>query len=134
MNFKGEKKTVFTFSILAIITLLSFILTKIKILSLTRGLGTILVVYLFAIFEIQEYLFYSRRVKFLLYLFTILDVLMFMICDFSLMRIGIYLLGLLILAYFTMKIEGKKKINNIKKYIGINILFKIIFLILMLFI
>lgn len=125
---KVEKDSKRFFAILIFIFILVFIFIKFNVIGLGKGLLLLIIVYALSLFEVQDLFFSSKRVKFLFYLFTISDIIMFMISDFSMTKIILFIFTILFISYISIKIEGKNKIVNIRNNALVYIFLKVIFL------
>ena len=125
---RNEKARILMMTIIAYFAV--FVLKKIDIVSNYMG---IVLLYVYANYNLINIFFISKRTTFKIYIFLFLEVIYFFTGTFSLSSIAIYLILLWILDYSIIKDEGREETPRINRFFQIYIVFKVVFILTMIF-
>ena len=128
---RNEKARILMMTIIAYFAV--FVLKKIDIVSNYMGIVLMILLYVYANYNLINIFFTSKRTTFKIYIFLFLEVIYFFTGTFSLSSIAIYLILLWILDYSIIKDEGREETPRINRFFQIYIVFKVVFIITMIF-
>lgn len=128
---RNEKARILMMTIIAYFAV--FVLKKIDIVSNYMGIVLMILLYVYANYNLINIFFISKRTTFKIYIFLFLEVIYFFTGTFSLSSIAIYLILLWILDYSIIKDEGREETSRINRFFQIYIVFKVVFIITMIF-
>lgn len=128
---KNEKSRILMMSIIAYFAV--FVLKKIDVVSNYLGIVLMILLYVYANYNLINIFFISKRTTFKIYIFLFLEVIYFFTGAFSLVSIIVYLMLLWALDYSIIKDEGREETPRINSFFQIYIVFKVVFILTMIF-
>lgn len=128
---KNEKSRILMMSIIAYFAV--FVLKKIDVVSNYLGIVLMILLYVYANYNLINIFFISKRTTFKIYIFLFLEVIYFFTGAFSLVSIIVYLMLLWALDYSIIKDEGREETPRINSFFQIYIMFKVVFILTMIF-
>nr|WP_314081868.1 phospholipid phosphatase [uncultured Leptotrichia sp.] len=128
---RNEKSRILMMSIIAYFAV--FVLKKIDVVSNYMGIVLMILLYVYANYNLINIFFISKRTTFKIYIFLFLEVIYFFTGAFSLASIAVYLILLWILDYSIIKDEGREETPRINRFFQIYIVFKVVFILTMIF-
>ena len=114
---RNEKSRILMMTIIAYFAV--FVLKKIDIVSNYMGIVLMILLYVYANYNLINIFFISKRTTFKIYIFLFLEVIYFFTGTFSLSSIAIYLILLWILDYSIIKAEGREETPRINRFFQI---------------
>ena len=119
--------------IITIITYFVFFLIKeMEFISPYLGIIILILLYMYANFNLRNIFFTSKRTTFKIYAFLLLEVIYLFTGSISILGAILYILLFLVLIFWIRKDEGREEIPRIIKFVQIFIIFKVIFVLSML--
>lgn len=119
--------------IITIITYFVFFLIKeMEFISPYLGIIILILLYMYANFNLINIFFTSKRTTFKIYAFLLLEVIYLFTGSISILGAILYILLFLVLIFWIRKDEGREEIPRIIKFVQIFIIFKVIFVLSML--
>ena len=128
---RNEKSRILMMSIIAYFAV--FVLKKIDVVSNYLGIVLMILLYVYANYNLINIFFISKRTTFKIYIFLFLEVIYFFTGAFSLVSIIVYLMLLWALDYSIIKDEGREETPRINSFFQIYIMFKVVFILTMIF-
>ncbi|AMD94492.1 phospholipid phosphatase [Leptotrichia sp. oral taxon 847] len=128
---KNEKSRILMMSIIAYFAV--FVLKKIDVVSNYLGIVLMILLYVYANYNLINIFFISKRTTFKIYIFLFLEVIYFFTGAFSLVSIIVYLILLWALDYSIIKDEGREETPRINSFFQIYVVFKVVFILTMIF-
>lgn len=106
---------------------LIFTMIKLEIINMSLGFIILIFLYMYLDFNLTNIYFTSKRTTFKIYIFMVLEIMLFFMTAFTIMNILIYFIGLGILYYLMTIDEGKNESVKIYRFLSIYTLIKVIF-------
>lgn len=127
---RDEKLKVLMITIIAYF--IFFILTKVEIITEYLGIIMLILLYMYANYNLINIFFTSKRTTFKVYAFLMLEVLYLFTVKVSLLGAFAYIVLFSLLIFSIRKDEGREEIPKITKFVNIFLIFKVIFVLSML--
>ena len=127
---RDEKLKVLMITIIAYF--IFFILTKVEIITEYLGIIMLILLYMYANYNLINIFFNSKRTTFKVYAFLMLEVLYLFTVKVSLLGAFAYIVLFSLLIFSIRKDEGREEIPKITKFVNIFLIFKVIFVLSML--
>ena len=127
---KDEKSKILMITVIAYF--LFFILTKMEIITEYLGIIVLILLYMYANYNLINMFFTSKRTTFKVYAFLLLEVLYLFTVNISMLGAIIYIALFSLLIFSIRKDEGREEIPKITKFVNIFLIFKVVFVLSML--
>ena len=127
---KDEKIKILMTTIIAYFVF--FILTEIVIIKEYLGIILLILLYMYANYNLINMFFTSKRTTFKVYAFLLLEVIYLFTGNISLLGVIIYIVLFSLLIFSIRKDEGREEIPKIMKFVNIFLIFKVVFVLSML--
>ena len=124
-NSKAERMMLLTGTVIGYF--LIFTMIKLEIINVSLGFIILIFLYMYLDFNLTNIYFTSKRTTFKIYIFMVLEIMLFFMTAFTIMNILIYFIGLGILYYLITIDEGKNESVKIYRFLSIYTLIKVIF-------
>ena len=124
-NSKAERMMLLTGTVIGYF--LIFTMIKLEIINMSLGFIILIFLYMYLDFNLTNIYFTSKRTTFKIYIFMVLEIMLFFMTAFTIMNILIYFIGLGILYYLMTINEGKNESVKIYRFLSIYTLIKVIF-------
>lgn len=124
-NSKAERMMLLTSTVIGYF--LIFTMIKLEIINMSLGFIILIFLYMYLDFNLTNIYFTSKRTTFKIYIFMVLEIMLFFMTAFTIMNILIYFIGLGILYYLMTIDEGKNESVKIYRFLSIYTLIKVIF-------
>ncbi len=124
-NSKAERMMLLTGTVIGYF--LIFTMIKLEIINMSLGFIILIFLYMYLDFNLTNIYFTSKRTTFKIYIFMVLEIMLFFMTAFTMMNILIYFIGLGILYYLMTIDEGKNESVKIYRFLSIYTLIKVIF-------
>lgn len=124
-NSKAERMMLLTGTVIGYF--LIFTMIKLEIINMSLGFIILIFLYMYLDFNLTNIYFTSKRTTFKIYIFMVLEIMLFFMTAFTIMNILIYFIGLGILYYLMTIDEGKNESVKIYRFLSIYTLIKVIF-------
>ncbi len=124
-NSKAERMMLLTGTVIGYF--LIFTMIKLEIINVSLGFIILIFLYMYLDFNLTNIYFTSKRTTFKIYIFMVLEIMLFFMTAFTIMNILIYFIGLGILYYLMTIDEGKNESVKIYRFLSIYTLIKVIF-------
>ena len=109
-----------------------FILTEIGIITEYLGIILLILLYMYANYNLINMFFTSKRTTFKVYAFLLLEVIYLFTGNISLLGAIVYIVLFSLLIFSIRKDEGREEIPKIMKFVNIFLIFKVVFVLSML--
>ena len=130
---KKQKDEKLRILIITIITyFIFFLIREMEFISPYLGIIVLILLYMYANFNLINIFFTSKRTTFKIYAFLLLEVIYLFTGSISILGAILYILLFLVLIFWIRKDEGREEIPRIIKFVQIFIIFKVIFVLSML--
>ncbi|ERK47672.1 hypothetical protein [Leptotrichia sp. oral taxon 879] len=126
----NEKLRVLLFTIIAYFVF--FVIKKLDIVTPYLGIIMMILLYMYANYNLINIFFTSKRTTFKIYAFLLLEVIYLFTANVSLIGAILYAILFALLFFTIRKDEGREKIPEITKFVNIFIIFKVVFVLSML--
>ena len=127
---KDEKIKILMTTIIAYFVF--FILTEIGIITEYLGIILLILLYMYANYNLINMFFTSKRTTFKVYAFLLLEVIYLFTGNISLLGAIVYIVLFSLLIFSIRKDEGREEIPKITKFVNIILIFKVVFVLSML--
>ena len=127
---KDEKLRVLLLTIIAYFVF--FVIKKMDIITEYLGIVMLILLYMYANYNLINIFFTSRRTTFKIYAFLLLEVIYLFTGNISMIGTITYVILFLLLIFSVRKDEGRSEIPKITKFVYIFFIFKIVFVLSML--
>lgn len=127
---KDEKLRVLLLTIIAYFVF--FIIKKMDIITEYLGIVMLILLYMYANYNLINIFFTSKRTTFKIYAFLLLEVIYLFTGNISMIGIIAYIILFLLLIFSVRKDEGRSEIPKITKFVQIFLIFKVVFVLSML--
>ena len=127
---KDEKLRVLLITIVTYFVFL--VIKKMDIVTPYLGITMLILLYLYANYNLINMFFTSTRTTFKIYAFLLLEVIYLYTCNISIAGAILYVICLSLLFFSIRKDEGREEIPKITKFVQIFLIFKIVFVLTML--
>ncbi len=130
---KKQKDEKLRILIITIITyFIFFLIREMEFISPYLGIIVLILLYMYANFNLINIFFTSKRTTFKIYAFLLLEVICLFTGSISILGAILYILLFLALIFLIRKDEGREEIPKILKFVQIFIVFKVVFVLSML--
>ena len=127
---KDEKLRVLLLTIIAYFVF--FVIKKMDIITEYLGIVMLILLYMYANYNLINIFFTSKRTTFKIYAFLLLEVIYLFTGNISMIGIITYIILFLLLIFSVRKDEGRSEIPKITKFVQIFLIFKVVFVLSML--
>lgn len=127
---KDEKLRVLLITIVTYFVFL--VIKKMDIVTPYLGITMLILLYLYANYNLINMFFTSKRTTFKIYAFLLLEVIYLYTFNISIAGAILYVIFFLLLFFSIRKDEGREEIPKITKFVQIFLIFKIVFVLTML--
>ena len=127
---KDEKLRVLLLTIIAYFVF--FIIKKMDIITEYLGIVMLILLYMYANYNLINIFFTSKRTTFKIYAFLLLEVMYLFTGNISMIGTITYVILFLLLIFSVRKDEGRSEIPKITKFVQIFLIFKVVFVLSML--
>ena len=127
---KDEKLRVLLLTIIAYF--LFFVIKKMDIITEYLGIVMLILLYMYANYNLINIFFTSKRTTFKIYAFLLLEVIYLFTWNISMIGTITYVILFLLLIFSVRKDEGRSEIPKITKFVQIFLIFKVVFVLSML--
>lgn len=127
---KDEKLRVLLLTIIAYFVF--FVIKKMDIITEYLGIVMLILLYMYANYNLINIFFTSKRTTFKIYAFLLLEVIYLFTGNISMIGTIMYVILFLLLIFSVRKDEGRSEIPKITKFVQIFLIFKIVFVLSML--
>ena len=127
---KDEKLRVLLLTIIAYFVF--FVIKKMDIITEYLGIVMLILLYMYANYNLINIFFTSKRTTFKIYAFLLLEVIYLFTGNISMIGTIMYVILFLLLIFSVRKDEGRSEIPKIKKFVQIFLIFKVVFVLSML--
>ena len=127
---KDEKLRVLLITIMAYFVFL--VIKKMDIVTPYLGITMLILLYLYANYNLINMFFTSKRTTFKIYAFLLLEVIYLYTFNISIAGSVLYVIFISLLFFSIRKDEGREEIPKITKFVQIFLIFKIVFVLTML--
>lgn len=127
---KDEKLRVLLITIMAYFVFL--VIKKMDIVTPYLGITMLILLYLYANYNLINMFFTSKRTTFKIYAFLLLEVIYLYTFNISIAGAVLYVIFFSLLFFSIRKDEGREEIPKITKFVQIFLIFKIVFVLTML--
>ena len=127
---KDEKLRVLLLTIIAYFVF--FVIKKMDIITEYLGIVMLLLLYMYANYNLINIFFTSKRTTFKIYAFLLLEVIYLFTGNISMIGTITYVILFLLLIFSVRKDEGRSEIPKITKFVQIFLIFKVVFVLSML--
>ena len=127
---KNEKLRVLLITIMAYFVFL--VIKKMDIVTPYLGITMLILLYLYANYNLINMFFTSKRTTFKIYAFLLLEVIYLYTFNISIAGAILYVIFFSLLFFSIRKDEGREEIPKITKFVQIFLIFKIVFVLTML--
>ena len=127
---KDEKLRVLLITIMAYFVFL--VIKKMDIVTPYLGITMLILLYLYANYNLINMFFTSKRTTFKIYAFLLLEVIYLYTFNISIAGSVLYVIFISLLIFSIRKDEGREEIPKITKFVQIFLIFKIVFVLTML--
>lgn len=127
---KDEKLRVLLLTIIAYFVF--FVIKKMDIITEYFGIVMLILLYMYANYNLINIFFTSKRTTFKIYAFLLLEVIYLFTGNISMIGTIMYVILFLLLIFSVRKDEGRSEIPKITKFVQIFLIFKVVFVLSML--
>ena len=127
---KDEKLRVLLLTIIAYFVF--FVIKKMDIITEYLGIVMLILLYMYANYNLINIFFTSKRTTFKIYAFLLLEVIYLFTGNISMIGTITYVILFLLLTFSVRKDEGRSEIPKITKFVQIFLIFKVVFVLSML--
>ena len=127
---KDEKLRVLLLTIIAYFVF--FVIKKMDIITEYLGIVILILLYMYANYNLINIFFTSKRTTFKIYAFLLLEVIYLFTGNISMIGTITYVMLFLLLIFSVRKDEGRSEIPKITKFVQIFLIFKVVFVLSML--
>lgn len=127
---KDEKLRVLLLTIIAYFVF--FVIKKMDIITEYLGIVILILLYMYANYNLINIFFTSKRTTFKIYAFLLLEVIYLFTGNISMIGTITYVILFLLLIFSVRKDEGRSEIPKITKFVQIFLIFKVVFVLSML--
>ena len=127
---KDEKLRVLLLTIIAYFVF--FVIKKMDIITEYLGIVMLILLYMYANYNLINIFFTSKRTTFKIYAFLLLEVIYLFTGNISMIGKITYVILFLLLIFSVRKDEGRSEIPKITKFVQIFLIFKVVFVLSML--
>ena len=127
---KDEKLRVLLLTIIAYFVF--FVIKKMDIITEYLGIVMLMLLYMYANYNLINIFFTSKRTTFKIYAFLLLEVIYLFTGNISMIGTITYVILFLLLIFSVRKDEGRSEIPKITKFVQIFLIFKVVFVLSML--
>ena len=127
---KDEKLRVLLLTIIAYFVF--FVIKKMDIITEYLGIVMLILLYMYANYNLIDIFFTSKRTTFKIYAFLLLEVIYLFTGNISMIGTITYVILFLLLIFSVRKDEGRSEIPKITKFVQIFLIFKVVFVLSML--
>lgn len=127
---KDEKLRVLLLTIIAYFVF--FVIKKMDIITEYLGIVMLILLYMYANYNLINIFFTSKRTTFKIYAFLLLEVIYLFTGNISMIGTIAYVILFLLLIFSVRKDEGRSEIPKITKFVQIFLIFKVVFVLSML--
>ena len=127
---KDEKLRVLLLTIIAYFVF--FVIKKMDIITEYLGIVMLILLYMYANYNLINIFFTSKRTTFKIYAFLLLEVIYLFTGNISMIGTITYIILFLLLIFSVRKDEGRSEIPKITKFAQIFLIFKVVFVLSML--
>ena len=127
---KDEKLRVLLLTIIAYFVF--FVIKKMDIITEYLGIVMLILLYMYANYNLINIFFTSKRTTFKIYAFLLLEVIYLFTWNISMIGTITYVILFLLLIFSVRKDEGRSEIPKITKFVQIFLIFKVVFVLSML--
>ena len=127
---KDEKLRVLLLTIIAYFVF--FVIKKMDIITEYLGIVMLILLYMYANYNLINIFFTSKRTTFKIYAFLLMEVIYLFTGNISMIGIITYIILFLLLIFSVRKDEGRSEIPKITKFVQIFLIFKVVFVLSML--
>ena len=127
---KDEKLRVLLLTIIAYFVF--FVIKKMDIITEYLGIVMLILLYMYANYNLINIFFTSKRTTFKIYAFLLLEVIYLFTGNISMIGTITYIILFLLLIFSVRKDEGRSEIPKITKFVQIFLIFKVVFVLSML--
>ena len=127
---KDEKLRVLLLTIIAYFVF--FVIKKMDIITEYLGIVMLILLYIYANYNLINIFFTSKRTTFKIYAFLLLEVIYLFTGNISMIGTIMYVILFLLLIFSVRKDEGRSEIPKITKFVQIFLIFKVVFVLSML--
>ncbi|WP_299572139.1 phospholipid phosphatase [Leptotrichia hongkongensis] len=127
---KDEKLRVLLLTIIAYFVF--FVIKKMDIITEYLGIVMLILLYMYANYNLINIFFTSKRTTFKIYAFLLLEVIYLFTGNISMIGTIMYVILFLLLIFSVRKDEGRSEIPKITKFVQIFLIFKVVFVLSML--
>ena len=127
---KDEKLRVLLLTIIAYFVF--FVIKKMDIITEYLGIVMLILLYMYANYNLINIFFTSKRTTFKIYAFLLLEVIYLFTGNISMIGTITYIILFLLLIFSVRKDEGRSEIPKITKFVQIFLIFKVVFVLPML--
>ena len=127
---KDEKLRVLLLTIIAYFVF--FVIKKMDIITEYLGIVMLILLYMYANYNLINIFFTSKRTTFKIYAFLLLEVIYLFTGYISMIGTIMYVILFLLLIFSVRKDEGRSEIPKITKFVQIFLIFKVVFVLSML--
>ena len=127
---KDEKLRVLLLTIIAYFVF--FVIKKMDIITEYLGIVMLILLYMYANYNLINIFFTSKRTTFKIYAFLLLEVIYLFTGNISMIGTIMYVILFLLLIFSVRKYEGRSEIPKITKFVQIFLIFKVVFVLSML--
>lgn len=127
---KDEKLRVLLLTIIAYFVF--FVIKKMDIMTEYLGIVMLILLYMYANYNLINIFFTSKRTTFKIYAFLLLEVIYLFTGNISMIGTIMYVILFLLLIFSVRKDEGRSEIPKITKFVQIFLIFKVVFVLSML--
>ena len=128
---KTEKLIILAISI--VLYFVIYAITKLEVISPYRGVVCLILLYMYSKYNLINIFFSSKRTTFKIYIFMMISIVCFVRFPFSILKLIIYIVLLIVLRNLLISDEGKNQIPKIDNFMKLYVLFEIIFIITFIF-
>ena len=126
---KDEKLRVLLLTIIAYFVF--FVIKKMDIITEYLGIVMLILLYMYANYNLINIFFTSKRTTFKIYAFLLLEVIYLFTGNISMIGTITYVILFLLLIFSVRKDEGRSEIPKITKFVQIFLIFKVVFVLSM---
>jgi hypothetical protein len=127
---KDEKLRVLLLTIIAYFVF--FVIKKMDIITEYLGIVMLILLYMYANYNLINIFFTSKRTTFKIYAFLLLEIIYLFTGNISMIGTITYVILFLLLIFSVRKDEGRSEIPKITKFVQIFLIFKVVFVLSML--
>ncbi|WP_369716677.1 phospholipid phosphatase [Leptotrichia alba] len=109
-----------------------FLITKMELITSYLGIVVLILLYMYANFNLINIFFTSKRTTFKIYAFLLLELIYLFTGNISMLGSILYIILFSALIFFIRKDEGREEIPKIIKFVQVFITFKVVFVVSML--